>query len=93
MLQLYVLSLRDRAADAFGTPSFHTSVGAATRAFADEVNRPPTPDRPNVMYDHPEDFDLYSIGLWDDSEGRFIIEGPPRMVAVGKDVSVRKQQG
>lgn len=34
-----ILCVRDRAADVFGTPSFHTSIGAAVRAFGDEINR------------------------------------------------------
>lgn len=80
-MKLFILCVRDRAADVFGTPSFHTSIGAAVRAFTDEINR----DHPdNVMFRHPGDFDLYEIGIYDDSKAEFDTHAPSQ-VAIGKD--------
>lgn len=84
---LQVLCVRDRGADVFGQPTFHLSVGAASRAFADEINRQ---DDNNVMFKHPEDFDLYVLGIYDDGTGSFET-GVPRQVVVGKDVVIKRK--
>lgn len=77
-----VVSVRDRAADTFGRPFFVSAVGAAIRSFADEVNRA---DKDNPLFNHPEDFDLYEVGSFDDDSGG-LVAIQPRMVAVGKDL-------
>lgn len=82
-----VVSVRDRAADTFGRPFFVPAIGSAIRAFTDEVNRE-APDNP--VYNHPEDYDLYEVGTFDDDSGD-LVPSKPRMVAVGKDVRIRKE--
>ena len=79
---LFIMCMRDRSADVFGQPSFHLSVGGAVRGFGDEINRV---DANNVLNRHPEDFDLYQLGTYDDSDGSFNID-KPRQVAIGKDL-------
>lgn len=76
-----IVAIRDRAADAFGVPNFVVAVGAAIRTFGDECNNKESP-----LGQHPEDFDLYSLGEFDDADASFIAEGPPRQIAVGKDL-------
>lgn len=76
-----IVVVRDRAADVFGQPNFVASLGAAVRSFGDEVKRV---DTNNPINKHPEDFDLYSLGEYDDSSGEFICDGP-KQIAVGKD--------
>lgn len=85
-MKLFILCVRDRSADCFGQPSFHTSIGAAVRAFKDEINRPA---ENNVMYKHPEDFDLYEVGIYDDSGATFDCHAPSQ-VAIGKDSVIAK---
>lgn len=85
---LYVMTVRDRSADVFGQPSFHLSQGGAARAFADEVNRA-APD--NVMYRHPEDFDLFLLGSYDDSTAAFDMAPVPKQIAVGKDIALLRK--
>lgn len=82
----YILTIRDRAANCFDRPSFHLSVGAAVRSFTDEVNRAA---QDNMLYKHPEDFDLFVLGEYDDNSAKFVC-GEPRQVAVGKDVRVKE---
>lgn len=86
-MKYIVVSVRDRAADCFGVPVFTVSVGTAIRSFSDEVNRDGSP-----FYAHPEDFDLFVLGEYDDSLGAFECL-PPKQAAIGKDVSVRKLNG
>lgn len=77
-----IFAIRDRAADVFGQPMFMPSTGVAIRGFSDEVNR--VADN-NNLNKHPEDFDLYSLGEYDDETGEFSTTRPTQ-VAVGKDV-------
>lgn len=84
-----VVAIRDRASDTFGTPLCFAARGQAIRTFSDEVNRR---DENNQMYKHPEDFDLYELGEFDDSSGLFN-SGVPKQIAVGKDLRVREDVG
>lgn len=86
-MKLFVIAVRDRAADVFGQPGFYTSTGGAIRSFGDEINNPR--DGNNMFCKHPEDFDLYLLGDFDDNTGLFNSESP-KQIAVGKDLVVRK---
>jgi len=80
-----ILAIRDRAIDCFGQPIFAASIGGAIRSFGDEVNRP---DTNNQLNKHPEDFDLYLLGEFDDVTGQFHTDRPSQ-VAVGKDLLIK----
>lgn len=77
--------VRDRAADVYNTPAFVPSLGIANRSFADEINRV---DPNNQLNKHPEDFDLFYLGEFDDNTGEFDA-CRPQQIAVGKDVVVK----
>lgn len=77
-----VVVVRDRTADVFGVPTFTTAIGVAIRSFADEVNRK---DANNMFNRHPDDFDLYHIGTYDDSDASMVLHAP-RQIAIGKDL-------
>lgn len=79
-----IFAVRDRASDTFGNPMFVPSRGQAIRSFADEVNRVSSE---NILSQHPEDFDLYELGFYDDDTALFDTHGP-QQVAVGKDLAV-----
>jgi hypothetical protein len=80
-----VVSVRDRAADNFGTPFFVVARGQAIRSFSDEVNRQAAD---NPLYNHADDFDLYELGEFDDDTGLFTT-GTPVQIAIGKDLRVK----
>lgn len=75
-----VVSIRDRAAACFSRPVFTQSEGTAMRSFADEVNRA---EAGNELNKHPEDFDLYVVGVFCDDEGSFVCEAQPRLLMKG----------
>ncbi|AXH76064.1 MAG: nonstructural protein [Microviridae sp.] len=77
--------VRDRAADVYNQPAFVPSLGIAIRSFADEVNRV---DVNNQLNKHPEDFDLFYLGEYDDNSGEFDAVRP-QQIAVGKDVVIK----
>lgn len=80
-----IVSVKDRAAGAFGRPFFVPSVGLAIRSFVDEVNRSADD---NQMNRHPEDFDLFEIGSFDDETGIIECHAVPVELAQAKQVKV-----
>jgi len=83
-----VVSIRDRAAQCFSRPVFTQTEGTAIRSFTDEINRP-GPD--NQLAAHPEDFDLYCVGVFEDDDGSFVCETPPRLLIKGDQAILRKE--
>lgn len=79
---LQVLTVRDSAVEAYGQPFYSVSVGGAVRGFTDEINRA---DAGNNMAKHPDDFELYHLGTFDDVDASFNLNAP-RLVSRGKDV-------
>lgn len=84
-MKLVLCTVKDRAADAYGRPMFVPSVGVAIRSFTDEVNRN---DPENNLYNHPDDFDLYDLGVFDDNTGVFSLHDTPKQLAIGKQVKI-----
>lgn len=76
-----IISVFDRAAGCFGTPFFVPAKGVGVRSFTDEVNRD---DKANQLFQHPDDFDLYTLGTFDDNAGSFDYE--LHQLVRGKDV-------
>lgn len=74
-----VYSVYDRAAQFYGRPFFVVAAGQATRSFRDEVNR-----SDSEFGKHPDDYDLWQLGLFDDVSGFF--EPAVQLVVRGKDV-------
>ncbi|WNK13093.1 MAG: nonstructural protein [Microvirus sp.] len=85
-MKIKVFSIRDRAIDTFAQPFYAASVGHAVRSFTDAVNRQ---DKDSNLFLHPDDFDLYLLGEFNDEYGSFSFrEEGPEMVAVGKNCKV-----
>ena len=81
-----IVSVKDLAAEAFGRPMYLQSLGVAIRSFTDEVNRE---DKDNQLFNHPDDFDLYELGVFDDSLGRYELRENPTVIVRGKDVKIK----
>jgi hypothetical protein len=87
-MKLVLCTVKDRAADAFGRPMFVSSVGVAIRSFSDEVNRK---DPENQLFNHPDDFDLYELGEFDDNTGLFALHDQPKLLSLGKQVKINQE--
>jgi hypothetical protein len=87
-MKLVLCSVKDRAADAYGRPMFVPSVGVAIRSFSDEINRQ---DAENQLFNHPDDFDLYELGEFDDNSGQFALHEQPKLLTLGKQVKISKE--
>jgi hypothetical protein len=84
-MKLILCSVKDRAADAYGRPMFVPSTGVAIRSFSDEVNRK---DPDNQLHNHPDDFDLFEFGEFDDNTGEFTLHESPKLLSLGKQVKI-----
>lgn len=83
-MKYIVLSVYDRAAEAFGRPVFATAERAAIRSFRDEIARV---DIDNAMNRHPGDFELMKLGEFDDSNGSFELSPRPQLIATGREMT------
>lgn len=79
-MELQLFAVRDRALNGFDRPFTAPAVGLAIRSFTDEVNRPDSP-----LHAHPDDYDLYHVGSFDDTSGRLLPLDNPVQVAIGKN--------
>jgi len=80
-----ICTVKDRAADAYGRPMFVPSTGVAIRSFSDEINRN---NADNQLFNHPDDFDLYELGEFDDNTGLFALHEQPKLLSLGKQVKI-----
>lgn len=81
-MKLEIIVVRDRTANCFGQPQFVPSLGAAIRSFADEINREAND---NMLYKHPEDYDLYHLGWYGDGDAHMELK-KPEQIAVGANL-------
>jgi hypothetical protein len=81
-MHLFVVCVKDRAAEVFNRPFFVPHRNVAIRDFTDEVNRAAAD---NQLNKHPDDFDLYLLGEFNDNTGEFSISTPQVLVRA-KDV-------
>ena len=85
-MKMVIVSILDTAAGAYGRPAFVASEGVAVRQFQDEVNRA---SEDNQLYRHPDDFNLYYLGTFDDNTGGMDLLAQPKLIARAKDIMIR----
>lgn len=81
----YVIAVRDIVADVYNTPMFVHNIGGAIRGFGDACTQE---GKENIQL-HPEDFELYELGEYDDGTATFTLHAKPKQIAVG--ANYRKQ--
>lgn len=79
-MKYIVYCVRDIAVNAYDRPFCVTHEGQALRGFRDAINDP----KSNLGV-HPEDYELYQLGTFDDGAGLFEV-GVPKQVSSGKAV-------
>lgn len=67
-MKLHIIATRDIVANLYSAPMFVPSIGGAIRAFGDECQRE---DPKNGLYMHPEHYELWELGTYDDNDGTF----------------------
>jgi len=79
-------AVKDLAVQAFGSPFLVRARGEALRSFQDEANRT---DGQSAVAQHPEDYELYYIGTYDEEHGTLAGQ-PPELIARAKDLLTPK---
>lgn len=77
-----IVAIKDRGIDAYVNMTVCRAEGQAIRQFIDIINDPSRKD----LHQHPDDFDLYALGVFDDNTGT-ITSHEPRKIADGKQLS------
>lgn len=82
-----IISVKDRAIDAYNQPVVVQSIGVAIRSFTDEANNPDS-----SINKHPTDYDLYEMGTFCDQTGTFLPPegGIPRVITRAQDVIIKE---
>ena len=75
-MKYILIAVRDRAVDAFQPINCVRAEGEAIRGFQDAVNDPNN----RQLNQHPEDFDLYVVGYFDDQTGTLLAITPERIM-------------
>lgn len=78
-----VCAVKDRAVDAFNRPLYVPTVGVAIRSFNDECNK-----KDSELNTHPEDYDLYELGTWDDTTAIYTPLEAPRVITRAQDIVI-----
>lgn len=81
---LVVCSVRDRAANVYAQPFFAPTLESSIRSFRMLINDA----QGGLPHQHPDDFDLYHLGTYDDETGVFKQPDPPIpvQIALGRDM-------
>lgn len=82
-----IFSIRDKKMETFNRPFTMPAAGAAIRAFQDEVN-----NAGSEMNKHPEDYELYDIGTFDDELGQITANSRPLKLADAADLIYRNKE-
>jgi len=69
-MQLQIIITRDIVANVYGMPVFVPHIGHAIRSFGDECKNK---DPKNILGQHPEDFELWHVGEYNDDNGTFLL--------------------
>lgn len=76
-----IFSIKDRAIDGYGDPFAQPSTQHAVRWFRDLINDASTP-----FAKHPDDYDLYTVGDYEETKGLLEPLKIPELIARGKDL-------
>lgn len=80
---LKLVAIKDVKVGAFQQPACVAAVGAAERAFSDAVSNP---NKDTDISRHPEDFELYILGEFNDENGAINAYTTPTFLMGGKNV-------
>lgn len=73
----YMVAVYDSGVGAFMRPWFVRSKGEGIRMFTDETRRVGSPESVNTLRQHPGDYALHFLGIFDDGVGRLTCPDMP----------------
>lgn len=81
-MRYLLVSVKDRAIEAFQPIACVRAQGEAIRSFQDAISNPQN----KQLHQHPDDFDLYIVGEYDDQDGTINAYAKPEKLADGKQL-------
>lgn len=75
-MELKIYSIRDSKAEIYNAPFFQKTHGEAERSFKTLAN-----DQKSTVCQHPEDFDLWFLGVYNDQTGTIQSLETPQHIA------------
>lgn len=75
------MAVRDRQLDTFMRPFTAQAIGQAIRSFKDETNR-----KESEINAHPEDYELYQLGTFNEQTGAVTSLDKPLQVALATNL-------
>ena len=85
-MQHLLMAIKDRAIDAFQPVASVRAKGEAIRPFQDAINNPQNAQ----LHAHPDDYDLYMVGTFDDETGE-LTPIKPEKLADGKQLQIERK--
>lgn len=73
-MNMNIYSIFDKGIEAYLRPFTMQAHGQAIRSFLDEVNNDSSP-----ISKHPEDYTLFFIGTWNESNAEIVTQEPMRL--------------
>ena len=86
-MKLNFYSVFDTAVGAYMRPFVMQSDGQAVRSFTDEATNAETP-----IAQHPEDYALFRVGMFDDATGELTAETPTCLARAHEVVALAKNE-
>ena len=80
-----IYSVRDSKSQLYAKPVLGVTHGEMERAFSESVNKEGT-----IHNIHPQDFDLYYLGDYDDNTGKILSLDTPQHICKGVDLQRHK---
>lgn len=81
-MDMIIVSVYDRASECFNAPQYAPTPAAAIRGFAMQVNDPEN----KMLNEHPEDYDLYKLGTYNQRTGAIDVGEGPSIIARAQDL-------
>jgi len=79
----YIITLRDIKTDSYFAPQFVRSKGGYLRQMQDDLAGQSQPNSVlSTMQKHPDQFEIYCDGTWDDSDGKYTVTEPERLAVI-----------
>lgn len=86
MAILEIFAVRDVISDTYGRPFYSPNVASGVRSITMEVNNA---HMDNMLHTHPDDFELYHLGQFNDATGTFEPFQQPKFLLRMSSVSER----
>ena len=88
MMIMQIVAIRDMKANVWSQPQFVPSIGSYLRQLGDEVN---SPRENNVLHNHPEDFESWHLGHYNDETGQIELLPQRKQLCALSSLVVAKQ--